>query len=115
MVKYLVEEKNADVNAKDNYGNTPLHWAAGRGHLPVVRYLIEKGAKVDAMNILGQTPCDLTNDEGIKVAMEYCVGSGVRLGCCVIPQRYLLSTFVNCCLLAAGCGLLLGSSWGSIF
>ena len=29
-------------------GNTPLIWAAREGHLPVVEYLLEKGADMEA-------------------------------------------------------------------
>ena len=45
MVKFLLE-KGADPNAKDTfYGATPMTWAAEKGHVEVVRLLIEKGAK----------------------------------------------------------------------
>ena len=35
-----------DVNAKDKYGWTPLHWAAREGHKKIVELLIEKGTKI---------------------------------------------------------------------
>ena len=34
------------------HGNTPLMYAAGNGHLPVVEYLVEKGADMEAKNIV---------------------------------------------------------------
>ena len=36
-----------DVNAKDKYGWTPLHWAAREGHKKIVELLIDKGADVN--------------------------------------------------------------------
>jgi ankyrin repeat protein len=43
VVKYLVEEKGADVKAANKDGNTPLHGAARN----VVKYLEEKAADND--------------------------------------------------------------------
>src|SRR5580765_5954869 len=34
----------ADPNAKDEWGSTPLHWAAGHGNSDFARLLIDKGA-----------------------------------------------------------------------
>ena len=34
----------------DQYGDTPLMYAAMQGHLPVVAYLVEKGADIEAKN-----------------------------------------------------------------
>ncbi len=44
LVKRLIS-KGADVNAKDKYGKTPLHYADDEGHIYIVMYLISKGAK----------------------------------------------------------------------
>lgn len=38
------------VNAKDPGGNTPLHWAAFRGHEEICRLLLQLGAEVDSPN-----------------------------------------------------------------
>jgi hypothetical protein len=46
----LLIDKGAQVNAKDFYGCTPLHWAAERGHIEIVRLLCDHGADVDARN-----------------------------------------------------------------
>ena len=47
LAGYLVEQ-GAEVNAKDNAGETTLMKAAVSGRLSVVRYLLDKGASVDA-------------------------------------------------------------------
>jgi ankyrin repeat protein len=60
-VRYLVEELGADVNARDNEGNTPVHYAASRGDNEMILYLVSKGADVKAVNRSGQTTVDAAN------------------------------------------------------
>ncbi|KAK7064304.1 ankyrin repeat-containing domain protein, partial [Favolaschia claudopus] len=40
----IVQAANLDLNTRDEYGYTPLHLAADRGHLSVVKFLLEHGA-----------------------------------------------------------------------
>jgi ankyrin repeat protein len=48
--------RGAKVNASDNAGNRPLHYAAARNHIATVEVLMANGAHVDARNKLGETP-----------------------------------------------------------
>src|SRR5262249_22750866 len=41
-------EKGAEVDARDKLGITPLMWAVNRGNLPLIRFLIDAGADVNA-------------------------------------------------------------------
>lgn len=41
-------DKGADVNAKTRYGATALTYAADRGHLEIVKLLVERGADMNA-------------------------------------------------------------------
>ncbi|MEO7135553.1 MAG: ankyrin repeat domain-containing protein [Vicinamibacterales bacterium] len=61
VMKYLVEELHADVNARDNDGYTPLHHAAARGDNAMILYLVSKGADVKAVARSGQTTVDMAN------------------------------------------------------
>ena len=45
-----------DVNKKDNYGVTPLRWAARGGHIDIVKLLINNGANISEKNIFGEPP-----------------------------------------------------------
>jgi len=52
-VKYLIENKAAIFNQP---GWTPLHYAATSGQTEIVAYLIEQGAKVNALSESNTTP-----------------------------------------------------------
>jgi ankyrin repeat protein len=43
-----------EIKDKDNW--TPLHWAAHKGHVDVIRLLLEKGANVNAQDKDRWTP-----------------------------------------------------------
>jgi ankyrin repeat protein len=61
VMRYLVEELHANVNARDNDGYTPLHHAAARGDNEMIQYLVSKGADVTAVARSGQTTADMAN------------------------------------------------------
>ncbi len=74
-VKYLVENVGADLNIKDHNGDTPLHAIAGtfrEASVGLVRYLVEHGANVDAVNNKNQTPADVAAvTEGKEEVRKY--------------------------------------------
>ena len=57
-IRYCLELGN-DVNAADSRGYTALHGAAGRGDSEMVRYLVEQGARIDALTRNGNSPADM--------------------------------------------------------
>ncbi|KAJ7487504.1 ankyrin repeat-containing domain protein [Mycena galericulata] len=44
LVSLLQDDPDVDLNARDDYGYTPLHLASDRGHFSVVAFLLQKGA-----------------------------------------------------------------------
>ncbi|MCY3974601.1 MAG: ankyrin repeat domain-containing protein [Simkaniaceae bacterium] len=57
VVKWLIGHANTDVNAKDDGGQTPLHYAISEGHDDVVELLIgHTDVDVNAKDRLGRTP-----------------------------------------------------------
>jgi ankyrin repeat protein len=59
VVKFLVEEHGADVDQRDSWGYTPLHYASVRGGNDLIEYLVSKGADVKAISRLGQSTADM--------------------------------------------------------
>ncbi len=56
----LLLRVGCDINARDRYRNTPLHYAIINNRLDVAEFLILKGADVDARNNKGKTPLHLS-------------------------------------------------------
>jgi mono/diheme cytochrome c family protein len=64
-VKLVFEVGGGDVNAIDKEGETALHGAVYRGGaIPVMQFLIDKGARLDVVNKKGWTP--LTAADGVE-------------------------------------------------
>lgn len=51
IIKILVEQHDADVNWQDNYGISPLMVAGNLGDIPIIQYLIDKGADLGAYDL----------------------------------------------------------------
>jgi len=55
----LIEYDPTSINAKDGFGETPLHWASNGVYFKdgsTLRLLLEHGADVNVRNQIGQTP-----------------------------------------------------------
>ena len=60
-VKLLLIDCGLDPNVRNNDGWTPLHSAAYRCHIEVVRVLLEHGADPTIRDNKGRTPLELGN------------------------------------------------------
>ncbi len=58
-MKYLIEELGADVNHRDSWLYTPMHYAASRGDNELIEYLVSQGGDIAAITRLGQSTADM--------------------------------------------------------
>ena len=79
QVLELLLEKDADVDAKDEYGQTPLLWAAWNGHEAVVKLLLEKGAELETEDSSGQTPLLWAAWNGHEAVVKLLLEKGAEL------------------------------------
>ena len=70
IVQYLVKN-NADINACDDEGDTPLHDACYMANLDVIKFLVEQQADVMATNARNQTPLDRAIISGDHEVIAY--------------------------------------------
>lgn len=61
---------NADPNAVNRFGNTPLHEAALHGDARIIGALRKAGAKTNLKNLAGETPADYAGDATTAVLLK---------------------------------------------
>lgn len=77
----IAVEMGCDVNATDNFGETPLHYAAKKGHQTILLFLIQNNAKTNEKNREGNTPLHLAVSNGHErctKALIFCSEDGVN-------------------------------------
>ena len=58
-VSNIIARPGVKVDVKDNWGNTPLSYAAQRGSVISTLYLLKNGADIDNVNEEGNTPLNI--------------------------------------------------------
>ena len=64
VVELLVNKGNASLNVREKSGNTPLISAVLNGHISVVKFLIEKGTRINDRNNVGVSAIDFACSKG---------------------------------------------------
>jgi ankyrin repeat protein len=77
-VKELLDN-GANINAKDEYGNTALILAAHKGHTEIVKLLMDSGADVNAKNIFSNTPLMVASWRGHPEVVKLFLGKGADM------------------------------------
>ncbi len=75
-VKSLIEANPQLVHAKDSGGRTPLHWACEVVHSEVLKFLVEKGADVNARSGFRDTPLHVAAQSGNTDVFKFMLDNG---------------------------------------
>ncbi|MFT4313966.1 MAG: ankyrin repeat domain-containing protein [Wolbachia pipientis] len=80
IVEFLVNEKKANINAKDNCDSKkPIHVAAKEGYKDIVEFFLTKGMGVDDTDHNKWTPLHYAAWKGRKEIVEFLVDQGANI------------------------------------
>ncbi len=79
-MRILLDVGKANVNAKDNHSDTPLHYAACMGHIEAATLLIERGAEINPINRYNETPLDLLHYDNFTAMIAFLMTKGAVRG-----------------------------------
>ncbi|MEG4173133.1 MULTISPECIES: ankyrin repeat domain-containing protein [unclassified Microcoleus] len=68
-----------DINARDQYGDTPLHLAVQNNRPEIVSLLIANGAKVNVENASGNTPLHLAVQNNRPEIVSFLIANGAKV------------------------------------
>ena len=78
-IKALCVHAKAEVSAKDCHGHTPLHLAADRKNVSIIRALLDHNADVEARDLTGNTPLHSASRSGATGAVMVLLQSGAHV------------------------------------
>ncbi|XP_047379228.1 ankyrin repeat domain-containing protein 23 isoform X2 [Sciurus carolinensis] len=75
--KYLTD--GGDPNAHDKLDRTPVFWACRRGHLDILKLLLNQGAQVNARDKIWSTPLHVAVRTGHSNCLEHLIECGAHV------------------------------------
>lgn len=80
-VKYLLTKKENDVNKLTHDGRTYIFWAAYKGNLSMMQYLVRKGAKTDIIDSHGYSLLNFAATTGQldTKLYDFCIEHGAKV------------------------------------
>lgn len=75
---FVLFVRRGDVDRSDNFGNTALHFAAARGHMSCVTFLVNWGANLWSMDIDFHTPKELAAMNNREDILRYLDGVAAK-------------------------------------
>lgn len=80
-VKYLLTKKGNDVNKLTHDGRTYIFWAAYKGNLSMMQYLVRKGAKTDIIDSHGYSVLNFAATTGQldTKLYDFCIENGANV------------------------------------
>lgn len=79
IVEFFINEKKMDVNDPGKDYVTPLHYAAKKGELEMVKFLVGKNATIDALANGAWTPLHYASEEGKYSVVVFLVENGADI------------------------------------
>ena len=79
-MRILLDVGKANVNAKDNNSETPLHYAAFGGHIEAATLLIERGAEINPISESNSTPLDEAHNDNLTAMIAFLKTKGAVRG-----------------------------------
>ncbi len=75
----MLLEKGADINLRDRYGSTPLHYALYQKKKELAKFLIEQGADINAVTSTNATPLHYATEKYLPEIMGLLVEKGAEI------------------------------------
>ena len=95
VIKLLVAQ-GAELDGKDKFGNTSLHYASQRGSKDIVKLLISNKANINTKNKGGETPLDIAaNKETGDILRNHDGTYGTFIGAVTAGDLNAIMMFLN--------------------
>ncbi len=74
FIKLFEQDPEVNLTKVDNNGDTALHLAAMKGNIPIIEFLLKKGANINAKDKFGATPLHLAAISGYTDSVKVLLG-----------------------------------------
>ena len=75
----LLLDAGADIETRDDSGDTPLIIASYKGRTEVVKLLVDAGADIEAMDDAGDTPLYTASEQGHAPTVQLLLSKGAQV------------------------------------